>query len=71
MVQLADLQPQPVEARNALSLAEIGLKVLLGLDLGREIEVQGELGDKDVEASLDASVAQAMSAQPEIVQLNL
>jgi outer membrane protein len=70
-VQLANLQPQFIKARNALSLAEIGLKTLLGLELGQEIEVQGELGYKDVEANLDASVVQALSVRPEIVQFNL
>jgi outer membrane protein TolC len=70
-VQLANLQPQLIKARNALALAEIGLKTLLGLDLGREIEVQGELGYKDVEANLDASVVQALSVRPEILQFNL
>jgi len=70
-VQLANLQPQLIRARNALSLGEIGLKTLLGLDLGQEIEVQGELGYKDVEANLDSSVVQALSVRPEIVQLNL
>ena len=70
-VQLANLQPQLIKARNALALAEIGLKTLLGLDLGREVEIQGELGYKDVEANLDASVVQAMSLRPEIVQFNL
>jgi outer membrane protein len=70
-VQLANLQPQLIKARNTLALAEIGLKTLLGLDLGREVEIQGELGYKDVEANLDASVVQAMSLRPEIVQFNL
>lgn len=70
-VQLANLKPQLIRARNALSLAELGLKTLLGLDLGQEIEVQGELGTKDVEANLDSSVVQALSVRPEIVQLNL
>ncbi len=70
-VQLANLQPQLIRARNALSLSEIGLKTLLGLDLGREIEVQGELGYKEIEADLDESVSQALSVRPEVVQLNL
>jgi outer membrane protein len=70
-VQLANLQPQLIRARNALSLAEIGLKTLLGLELDREIEVQGELDATNVEANIDASIAQALSVRPEILQLNL
>jgi outer membrane protein TolC len=69
-VQRSNLQPQLIKARNALSLAEIGLKTLLGLDLDREIEVQGELAYKDVEANLDASLTQALTIRPEIIQLN-
>jgi len=69
-VQRSNLQPQLIKARNALSLGEIGLKTLLGLDLDREIEVQGELAYKDVEANLDASLTQALTVRPEIVQLN-
>jgi outer membrane protein len=70
-VQLANLQPQLIRARNSLSLAEIGLKSLLGLDLNQPIEVRGELGGADVEANIDASVARALSARPEILQFNL
>ena len=69
-VQLANLKPQLIKARNALSLAGIGLKTLLGLDLDREIEVQGELAYKDVEENLDASLTQALTVRPEIVQFN-
>jgi outer membrane protein len=70
-VQLANLQPQLIRARNALDLAELGLKTLLGLDLRQSIEVRGELGDKDVEANLDDATVQALSARPEVLQLNL
>jgi len=70
-VQLANLRPQLSRARNALDLAELGLKTLLGLDLKQAIEVRGELGDKEVEANLDSATGQALSVRPEVLQLNL
>jgi len=68
-VQVANLKPQLIRAKNGLSTAELGLKTLLGLDLKQPIEVKGELSYKEFEANVDAGVAQALANRPEMNQL--
>jgi outer membrane protein len=69
-VQLANLKPQLIRARNGLKTAELGLKTLLGLDLKQLVDIKGELGFQAFEADLDADVARALANRPEISQLN-
>lgn len=68
-VQVANLKPQLIRAKNGLSTAELGLKMLLGLDLKQPIEVKGELSYKEFEANVDAGMAQALANRPEMNQL--
>ncbi len=68
-VQLANLKPQLIRARNSLATAEIGLKMLLGLDLAQAVEFKGELEFRAVEANTDESVAEALTRRPEISQM--
>lgn len=68
-VQVANLKPQLIRAKNGLSTAELGLKTLLGMDLKQLIEVKGELSYKEFEANVDAGVAQALANRPEMNQL--
>jgi outer membrane protein TolC len=68
-VQVANLKPQLIRAKNGLSTVELGLKTLLGLDLKQPIEVKGELSYKEFEANVDAGVAQALANRPEMNQL--
>jgi outer membrane protein len=68
-VQLANLKPQLIKARNGLKMAELGLKTLVGLDLDQDIEVKGELGIKAVEPDLNAILAQALAVRPEILEM--
>jgi outer membrane protein len=68
-VQLANLQPQLIKAKNGLASAELGLKTLLGIDLGRPVEVSGTLGFQDVTADVEASIVQALAARPDLNQL--
>jgi outer membrane protein TolC len=68
-VQMANLKPQLIRAKNGLSTAELGLKTLLGMDLKQLIEVKGELSYKEFEANVDAGVAQALANRPEMNQL--
>lgn len=69
-VQLANLKPQLIRARNALDTAEIGLKMLLGIDLDQPVEFRGELTFAAVEADVDASIAEALVHRPELTQLD-
>jgi outer membrane protein TolC len=68
-VQVANLKPQLIRARNGLQAASLGLKMLLGLDLGRAFEVRGELAFQSVEPDAAASETRALAARPELAQL--
>ncbi len=68
-VQVANLKPQLIRARNGLRASELGLKTLLGLDLARSVEIRGELTAQAVECDAAASEAQALAARPELAQL--
>jgi len=68
-VQLANLKPQLIRAKNSLVSAGLGLKTLLGIDLAQPVEVQGRLGYQEVTTDVDASVAQALTARPDLNQL--
>jgi len=68
-VQLANLKPQLIRARNGLSTAEIGLKVLLGLDLAQPVEFKGELTFQAVEVNVEVDIAQALTNRPELNQI--
>jgi len=68
-VQVANLKPQLIKARNNLKIAELSLKTLLGLDLSQPIEIKGNLTYEPFEPDLEESVAEAMLKRPEISQL--
>jgi outer membrane protein len=68
-VQLANLKPQLIRARNNLKIAELSLKTLLGLDLSQPIEIKGTLTYEAFEPDLEESVAEAILKRPEISQL--
>ncbi len=68
-VEVANLKPQLIKARNSLKIAELGLKTLLGLDLSQPIEVKGELAFKPSEPNLEESLTKAIANRPEISQL--
>jgi len=68
-VQVANLRPQLIRARNSLSVAELSLKTLLGLDLSQAVEIKGELTYEPFEANVDEVVTRALLSRPEISQL--
>lgn len=68
-VQLANLKPQLIKARNSLNVTELSLKSLLGLDLSQPIEVKGDLVYEPIELDLEASLEKARFNRPEINQL--
>ena len=68
-VQVANLKPQLIRARNNLKIAELSLKTLLGLDLSQPIEIKGNLIYEPFEPDLEECVAEAMLKRPEISQL--
>ena len=68
-VQVANLKPQLIKARNNLKIAELSLKTLLGLDLSQPIEIKGYLTYEPFEPDLEESVSKAMLKRPEISQI--
>jgi outer membrane protein len=68
-VQVANLKPQLIRARNNSKIAELSLKTLLGLDLSQPIEIKGQLTYEPFEPDLDESVSKAVQKRPEIGQL--
>jgi len=44
-VQLATIKPQVLSAKNAISLAEMQLKVLIGIDVNTPVRFEGRLAD--------------------------
>ncbi|MGB9836095.1 MAG: TolC family protein [Candidatus Saccharicenans sp.] len=69
-VQLANLKPQLIRARNSLEVAELALKNLLGLDLNQPIKIKGELSFEDQKIDLEEAVRKALVNRPELHQLN-
>lgn len=68
-VELANLKPQLIRARNSLNIAELGLKTLLGLDLSQPIELEGDLRFEPYEPDLEECLAKALQNRPELSQI--
>lgn len=68
-VQLANLKPQLIKARNNLRIAELSLKSLLGLELSQPVEVEGDLVYEPFEPDVEDCLDKALLNRPEISQL--
>jgi len=68
-VQVANLKPQLIRARNSLKIAELALKTLLGLDLSQPVEIKGELAYEPFEPDLEESISKALFNRPEVSQV--
>ena len=68
-VQVANLKPQLIRARNSLKIAELALKTLLGLDLSQSVEIKGELAFEPFEPDLEESISKALFNRPEVSQV--
>jgi outer membrane protein TolC len=69
-VQVANLKPQVIKARNSLDISELGLKTLLGIDVEKPVVFQGTLAFAPLQAELEKSVDEALAARPEIHELD-
>jgi len=70
-VQLANLKPQLIRARNNLDVAELGLKNTLGLDLDQPVEIKGAFEYMPLEVDVEDAVVKALKLRPEISQIDL
>ena len=68
-VQLANLKPQLIRAKNSIKVAELSLKILLGLDLDQPLEIQGELTYEPFDPNLEEALTSALIRRPEIQQI--
>jgi len=69
-VQVANLKPQAIRARNSVEVAALGLKTVLGLALDTPIEVRGELAPGPLDAATEGVIAEALAQRPELRQLD-
>lgn len=71
-VQLAEAQDQEIQAANAIELARLGLKTLLGLEVHQSLTIDSskhwELPEQ--QAELSTLLTQAMAQRPEIKAIN-
>jgi len=69
-VQVANLKPQAIRARNSVEVAVLGLKTVLGIELDTPVEVKGELSAPPLDPISEAVVDEALAQRPEIRQLD-
>jgi outer membrane protein len=69
-VQVANLKPQAIRARNNVDVAALGLKTVLGLELDTPVEVRGELAAPPLEPGTEGIIEEAMAQRPELRQLD-
>jgi len=69
-VQVANLKPQAIRARNSVEIASLGLKTVLGIELDTPVEVKGELSAPPLDVVSEAIVDEALAQRPEIRQLD-
>jgi outer membrane protein TolC len=69
-VQVANLKPNLIKARNNLNIAQLSIKTILGLDLSQPIEIKGNLAYEPLDPNLDECTSTALQNRPEIIQLN-
>jgi outer membrane protein len=69
-VQVANLKPQAIKAKNSIEVAALGLKTVCGIDLATPLEVRGELASPPLEAVVESVVEEALAQRPELRQLD-
>ncbi len=69
-VQVANLKPQSIRARNSVDVAALGLKTVCGLELDTPIEVRGELAAPPLDPVSEAIVEEALAGRPELRQID-
>jgi len=71
-VQLANTQPQLIQAENSFEMSKNGLKNLMAVDIKKPIEVQGEFVFQDVpDAFMDDSEQDATAKSALVTQLKI
>jgi len=69
-VQVANLKPQAIRARNSVDVAALGLKTVCGIDLDTPVEIRGELAAPPLDPVSESIVEEALAGRPELRQLD-
>jgi len=69
-VQVANLKPQAIKARNSVDVAELGLKTITGIDLDTPVVVRGELTAPPLDTETGGAIEQALGQRPELRQID-
>jgi outer membrane protein len=69
-VQVANLKPQAIKARNSVDVAELGLKTITGIDLDTPVVVKGELAAPPLDTETGGAIEQALGQRPELRQID-
>ena len=68
-VQLANMKPQIIRAKNGLELAKSALKMLLGVNLDAELNLKGRLSYEPYEITLNEAIETALQQRPELIAM--
>jgi outer membrane protein len=69
-VQVTNLKPAAIKAKNGIEVASLSLKTILGLPLDTSLEVRGELASPPLDPVTEAVVEEAQAQRPELRQLD-
>ncbi|MDD5529569.1 MAG: TolC family protein [bacterium] len=70
-VQLTNMEPQLIKAKDGLELAKNGFKLLLGLKQNENIKLEGALNYEPITIELEKSTKAAQVNRPEIKSMNM
>lgn len=69
-VQVTNLKPPSIRARNGIEVAALNLKTILGMPLDTPVEIKGELVSPPLDPVTEAVVEEAQAQRPELRQLD-
>jgi outer membrane protein TolC len=69
-VQVTNLKPPSIRARNGIEVAALNLKTILGIPLDTPLEIKGELVSPPLDPVTEAVVEEAQAHRPELRQLD-
>jgi outer membrane protein TolC len=69
-VQVTNLKPAAIKARNGIEIAGLNLKTILGLSLDTPLTVKGELVSPPLDPVTEAVIDEAQAQRPELRQLD-
>jgi len=69
-VQVSNLKPPSIRARNGIEVAALNLKTILGIPLDTPLEIKGELVSPPLDPVTEAVVEEAQAQRPELRQLD-